>query len=159
MSNLLPLAAKVKASAGSSKEARRIFDGSNETCWSFDLGDPSTSSTMQLTCTLAEPRTMLEVAELRCTFAGGFAAIRVAVLFGYATQDKILDWARVQEVFPKDGNMMQKFGWNTEVAQQAVQAIGRDMDTPVTHIALSLEGSTDGFGRVTVYELGIWTQT
>lgn len=35
--NVLQGATKVKASCGSSKEARHALDDSNETCWTLDL--------------------------------------------------------------------------------------------------------------------------
>lgn len=117
--NVLQSASKVKASCGSSREARCVLDNSNESCWTFDLvrtsgsfeGSPDPSASATLTCTLSKPCAVRELAQWQATFAGGFVPTRM-VLFVALTGSGAKDqWQMVSEAFPKDGNMPQTFAY------------------------------------------------
>ncbi|WFD05583.1 hypothetical protein MVES1_000913 [Malassezia vespertilionis] len=153
---LLQDAAKVKASIGSSKEARCAFDGDEETVWTVELGSPSISAHVLVASTLSAPRRVETWQALECIFAGGFSPIRIVTLAGFAREgSKEVEWIEVQESYPRDGNMQQSFAYEPEAVAATLRARGKRSTDACTHIALRLDGSTDGFGRVIVYRLNV----
>lgn len=120
-------------------------------------GSPSTSAYVVLTCTLGTPCAVDAWKQLWCTFAGGFAPVRIVTAAGFAdaAQPKDIAWVDVHVAYPADGNMAQTFPYAHETIAERLQAHGRAADLPCTHLALRLEGSTDGFGRIIVYNLGV----
>ncbi|WFD26618.1 hypothetical protein MNAN1_001601 [Malassezia nana] len=154
--NVLQSASKVKASCGSSREARCALDNSNESCWTFDLGSPDPSASATLTCTLSKPCAVCEVAQWQATFAGGFVPTRMALfvaLTGSGTEDL---WQMVTEAFPKDGNMPQSFAIDSASLESLLSSLGYPFDVTTEQVRIQFDGSTDGFGRITIYELGLY---
>lgn len=136
----------------------------SETCWTVELvravltqGSPSTSAQVTLTATLDAPCAVSSLQVVHCTFAGGFAPIRVVLLAGFASaaNPKDVAWVELETVYPADGNMAQTFPLKPEHVAQQLQVAAYAVDAACTHLALRLEGSTDGFGRLVVYRLAI----
>lgn len=92
-----------------------------------------------LTATL-EDKQSFDKLTVRCTCGGGFAPVRIAV-------DVLLeDWVEVDAVFPADSNMAQEFPLEVPASVAS---------TETSAIRVRLGGSTDAFGRVILYDLGI----
>ena len=96
---------------------------------------------------------------LQCTFAGGFAPVRIVTIAGFAPPErpKEVAWTDIDVAYPADGNMAQTFDYQRERIDEQLRAQGHTSDAECTHLALRLEGSTDGFGRVIIYKLDIET--
>lgn len=120
-------------------------------------GSPSTSAAATLTCVLSAPIAVGTLQALQCTFAGGFAPVRIVSMAGFAAPDapKDVAWVDFHEAYPADGNMAQRFAYDAAHVQMRLAAQGR-AEAACTHLGVRLEGSTDGFGRVIVYGLGIY---
>lgn len=131
---------KIKAARGSTKEARRALEENDETCWTLDLSSPSTTEFAEMHCTFDQGVPIDQLRTLLCTFGGGFSPIRVVVTAIVDDHEVVL-----ADVYPKDGNMPQSF---------PIEARGMQL---ASKVALRLEGSTDGFGRVVVYHLAVLT--
>ena len=96
---------------------------------------------VSLVLTLPEPIELKKLQTLQCTFAGGFAPVCVAVLAEVGTAPS---WTELESVYPRDGNQPQAFPLATDKKTETV-----------SRLMLRLDGSTDGFGRIVVYELNI----
>ncbi|WFC96604.1 hypothetical protein MBRA1_003265 [Malassezia brasiliensis] len=120
-------------------------------------GSPSTSAQVTLTATLDTPCAVSSLQAVHCTFAGGFAPIRVVILAGIASEanPKEVAWIELATVYPADGNLAQTFPLKREDVASQLQAAAYAADVACTHLVLRLEGSTDGFGRLVVYRLAI----
>ncbi|SHO78016.1 Uncharacterized protein MSYG_2358 [Malassezia sympodialis ATCC 42132] len=154
--NVLQDATKVKASCGSSKEARYALDDSNETCWTLDLGSPDPTASALLTCTLSEACVVRQLAVWQATFAGGFVPVRMTLSVALTGHGKESQWQVVQEAFPKDGNMPQTFHLDTSSLESLLDKHGYPADISTDQVRIQFEGSTDGFGRITIYELRLF---
>ncbi|WFD34627.1 hypothetical protein MCUN1_001468 [Malassezia cuniculi] len=116
------------------------LDGSLETCWTVELGNPAVSTQVTLTATLDEAVRLCELKNVRCTCGGGFSPVRIAV-------DALTsDWVEICAVFPADSNMAQTLPLTIPDALASQEA---------SAVRLRLGGSTDAFGRVIIYELGL----
>lgn len=94
-----------------------------------------------LTATLNE-KVRMSALTVRLTCGGGFAPVRIAV------DTLVDDWVEVGAVFPADSNMAQTLP--LKVPEHVASS-----DTSAVRVRLG--GSTDAFGRVILYELGIDT--
>ncbi|KAN0064535.1 hypothetical protein ACQY0O_002163 [Thecaphora frezii] len=150
--NLLDKEVKVKASSGSSKDAKGILNGDLETAWSSENTSPTQDATTcvsTLTFKLPSERAGLKLSSLHSialTFAGGFSATQAKLL--YATPDDAKQWKQASNLlYPHDSNAKQFFRLDTP--QDA-------RDNEIASLQLELQGSTDDYGRVTVYQVEVY---
>lgn len=128
-------------------------------------GTPSPDVSAELTCTLAEPVALQHVHALTCTFGGGFSPVQVT-LTAHVEKDGEAKAVSLLEIYPKDGNMPQVFPCvrftngrvQVETVKKALCAIGTTSDASANKLSVRFAGSTDGFGRVVVYHLGVMSQ-
>ncbi|XP_054252261.1 nuclear receptor 2C2-associated protein [Indicator indicator] len=107
---------------------QHMFDGSEETCWNSDQG----------TCqwvALEFPSTV-KVSQLHVQFQGGFSS-RLCTLEGCREGEELL---KISQLYPEDTNAMQRF---------------QVEETVLDKLRITFESSTDFFGRVVVYHLGV----
>ncbi|NXT84313.1 NR2CA protein, partial [Zapornia atra] len=108
---------------------KHMFDGSEETCWNSDQG----------TCqwvTLDFPRPV-KVSELHIQFQGGFSS-RLCTLEGCRAGEELV---RISHLYPEDIHAMQ-ISFQVE-------------ETVLDKLRITFENSTDFFGRIVVYHLGV----
>ncbi|NXW85323.1 NR2CA protein, partial [Alopecoenas beccarii] len=111
---------------------KHMFDASEETCWNSDQG---TSQWV----TLDFPGTV-RVSQLHIQFQGGFSS-RLCTLEGCrAGQEPV----KISDLYPEDTNAMQ--------ISFAVE------ETVLDKLKITFENSTDFFGRIVVYHLGVLGQ-
>ncbi|NXL54218.1 NR2CA protein, partial [Podilymbus podiceps] len=111
---------------------KHMFDGSEETCWNSDQG----------TCqwvTLDFPRTV-KVSQLHIQFQGGFSS-RLCTLEGCRAGEELL---KISSLYPEDVNAVQ-------ISFAAFQV----EETVLDKLKITFENSTDFFGRIVVYHLGV----
>ncbi|NXL40135.1 NR2CA protein, partial [Glaucidium brasilianum] len=111
---------------------KHMFDASEETCWNSDQG----------TCqwvTLDFPRTV-KVSQLHIQFQGGFSS-RLCTLEGCRTGEELM---KISSLYPEDINAM-----------QISFAIFQVEETELDKLKITFENSTDFFGRIVVYHLGV----
>lgn len=95
---------------------------------------------MHLTATLEHAQRLGALKTIKCTCGGGFAPIRISV-------DSLADdWIELGSVYPADSNMAQELPLSAP-----------DLASETSVVRLRLCGSTDAFGRVIIYELGLFT--
>ncbi|XP_076215536.1 nuclear receptor 2C2-associated protein isoform X1 [Aptenodytes patagonicus] len=107
---------------------KHMFDTSEETCWNSDQG----------TCqwvTLDFPRTV-KVSQLHIQFQGGFSS-RLCTLEGCRAGEGLV---KISDLYPEDINAMQRF---------------QVEETVLDKLKITFENSTDFFGRIVVYHLGV----
>ncbi|KFW72453.1 Nuclear receptor 2C2-associated protein, partial [Pygoscelis adeliae] len=112
---------------------KHMFDTSEETCWNSDQG----------TCqwvTLDFPRTV-KVSQLHIQFQGGFSS-RLCTLEGCRAGEEGL--VKIADLYPEDINAMQ-------ISFAAFQV----EETVLDKLKITFENSTDFFGRIVVYHLGV----
>ncbi|EPQ29301.1 uncharacterized protein PFL1_03056 [Pseudozyma flocculosa PF-1] len=150
--NLLANEVKVKASSGSSKDAKAILSGDLETAWTSENASPVSdpgSTVSTLTFKLPSDQGGARIGSLHSmalTFAGGFSAMNARLL--YSTESSPTEWKdAAAEVFPYDSNAKQFFRLETNETAK---------DEIATSLRLQLSGSTDDYGRVTVYQVEIY---
>ena len=107
-----------------------MFDGRADTCWNSDGGGGGQWVELALAAPVAS------LAALELVFQGGFVGQGMAVWVGGGGAEPV---ARFQ---PRDGNEPQRF---------ALPAPLRGVD----RLRISFEGSTDFYGRVTIYQLAL----
>ncbi|KAF1557945.1 Nuclear receptor 2C2-associated protein, partial [Eudyptula minor] len=111
---------------------KHMFDTSEETCWNSDQG----------TCqwvTLDFPRTV-KVSQLHIQFQGGFSS-RLCTLEGCRAGEGLV---KISDLYPEDINAMQ-------ISFAAFQV----EETVLDKLKITFENSTDFFGRIVVYHLGV----
>ncbi|EST07039.1 Galactose-binding domain-like protein [Kalmanozyma brasiliensis GHG001] len=145
--NLLSGEVKVKVSSGTSKDGKSILSDSPETCWTSDNlppnSDPSSAHYL-LSFKLAQPISIADLHSLSLTFAGGFSPMSFNIL---ASEQDGKTWSPVvADLFPKDTNAKQYFDISA-IAREAKQA---------SWLRFELNGSTDDYGRVTIYQAEIF---
>ncbi|NWH78379.1 NR2CA protein, partial [Piaya cayana] len=112
---------------------KHMFDTSEETCWNSDQG---TSQWV----TLDFPSTV-KVSQLHIQFQGGFSS-RLCTLEGCRAGEELV---KISELYPQDINAMQiSFGTSFQVEE-----------TVLDKLKITFEDSTDFFGRIVVYHLGV----
>ncbi|KAM6040014.1 nuclear receptor 2C2-associated protein isoform 2-T2 [Theristicus caerulescens] len=115
---------------------KHMFDASEETCWNSD--QPRCRSCLQGTCqwvTLDFPRTV-KVSQLHIQFQGGFSS-RLCTLEGCRAGEELV---KISALYPEDINAMQRF---------------QVEETVLDKLKITFENSTDFFGRIVVYHLGV----
>ncbi|NXT45099.1 NR2CA protein, partial [Pelecanoides urinatrix] len=111
---------------------KHMFDASEETCWNSDQG----------TCqwvTLDFPRTV-KVSQLHIQFQGGFSS-RLCTLEGCRAGEELV---KISDLYPEDINAM-----------QISFAVFQVEETVLDKLKITFEKSTDFFGRIVVYHLGV----
>ncbi|NWT42080.1 NR2CA protein, partial [Rissa tridactyla] len=111
---------------------KHMFDASEETCWNSDQG----------TCqwvTLDFPRTV-KVSQLHIQFQGGFSS-RLCMLEGCRAGEELV---KISDLYPEDTHAMQ-------ISFAAFQV----EETVLDKLKITFENSTDFFGRIVVYHLGV----
>ncbi|KFP70476.1 Nuclear receptor 2C2-associated protein, partial [Acanthisitta chloris] len=106
---------------------QHMFDSSEETCWNSDQG---TSQWV----TLDFPRAV-KVSELHIQFQGGFSS-RLCTLEGCRTGEELV---KISDLYPQDTHAMQ--------ISFAMLVLDK--------LKITFENSTDFFGRIVVYHLGV----
>lgn len=107
---------------------KHMFDASEETCWNSDQG----------TCQwviLDFPR-CVKISQLHIQFQGGFSS-RLCTLEGCREGEEL---ERISTLYPEDSNAMQRF---------------QVEETVLDKLKITFENSTDFFGRIVVYHLGV----
>jgi len=103
-----------------------LFDGREETCWNSDQGSPQF-----ILISFHEPQA--KISQLQIQFQGGFVGNQCHVIINNDTQ-KV-------DFFPDDSNKLQTFPVEL---------------TDVNQLKISFGGSTDFFGRITIYQLNLF---
>ncbi|NXL76270.1 NR2CA protein, partial [Leptocoma aspasia] len=116
---------------------QHLFDGSEETCWNSDQG---TSQWV----TLDFPRPV-KVSQLHIQFQGGFSS-RLCTLEGCRTGEELVT---ISELYPQDSHAMQISLLRMMLHRFQVQ------ETVLDKLKITFGSSTDFFGRVVVYHLGV----
>ncbi|NXJ96483.1 NR2CA protein, partial [Corythaixoides concolor] len=112
---------------------KHMFDASEETCWNSDQG----------TCqwvTLDFPRTV-KVSQFHIQFQGGFSS-RLCTLEGCRAGEELV---KISELYPADINAM----------QISFAALFQVEETVLDKLKITFENTTDFFGRIVVYHLGV----
>ncbi|NXN84974.1 NR2CA protein, partial [Bombycilla garrulus] len=115
---------------------QHLFDGSEETCWNSDQG---TSQWV----TLDFPRPV-KVSEFHIQFQGGFSS-QVCTLEGCRTGEELV---KISELYPQDSHAMQISFPSMETGFQVEETV-------LDKLKITFGSSTDFFGRVVVYHLGV----
>ena len=84
------------------------------------------------------------------TFQGGFVGTRCAVHALPHAPDRSAEWRFMTHIFPEDVNRRQTFDISSGVA-----TANEAKTAAVDQIKLVFEESSDFFGRITVYDLGL----
>ncbi|NXH53493.1 NR2CA protein, partial [Rhabdornis inornatus] len=118
---------------------QHLFDGSEETCWNSDQG---TSQWV----TLDFPRPV-KVSQLHIQFQGGFSS-RLCTLEGCRTGEELV---KISELYPQDNHAMQ-----ISFPRMVIWGDGFQVEeTVLDKLKITFGSSTDFFGRVVVYHLGV----
>ncbi|KDN48213.1 hypothetical protein K437DRAFT_255643 [Tilletiaria anomala UBC 951] len=171
--NLFGKGTLVKASSGLSREAYALVDGSPETSWT-SAGSPSSeadpsSARHSLTFTLRsdvdtddneglsdaeEDETaavqLQKLESLVLTFQGGYSALGVLLLakaqapVGVGEEERS-SWHQLAEFWPEDSNARQEFLIPPSKHNSSARIL-----------RLLLNGSADGFGRITLYGVELY---
>ncbi|NXK84032.1 NR2CA protein, partial [Amazona guildingii] len=115
---------------------KHMFDASEETCWNSDQG----------ACqwvTLDFPRSV-RVSQLHIQFQGGFSS-RLCTLEGCRAGEEL---ERISTLYPEDSNAMQ-------ISFAVLRAEFQLEETVLDKLKITFENSTDFFGRIVVYHLGV----
>ncbi|NXJ81316.1 NR2CA protein, partial [Trogon melanurus] len=115
---------------------KHMFDASEETCWNSDQG----------ACqwvTLDFPRSV-KVSQLHIQFQGGFSS-RLCTLEGCRAGEELV---KISHLYPEDINAMQ-------ISFAALGSGFQVEETVLDKLKITFENSTDFFGRIVVYHLGV----
>ncbi|CDU25803.1 related to TR4 orphan receptor associated protein TRA16 [Sporisorium scitamineum] len=146
--NILSNEVKVKVSSGTSKDAKYMLDGSAETCWTSDNLAPNSdpcSARYLLSFKLAQPISLQHLHSLSLTFAGGFSPMSFNIVA--SEQDGKTWFPAVADLFPKDTNAKQFFDLSGQLSEEVKEA---------NWLRFELNGSTDDYGRVTIYQAEVF---
>ena len=115
----------------------------NETsCWNSDAVPSGSDEPITFTVNFG-PNRMVQVEEIRIQFQGGFVAEECTAYISKGGSGAE-DWVELEEpIEPEDVNDVQTF----EIA---------DEDRTCNMLRLIFEGSSDFYGRVTIYKLEVW---
>ncbi|NWS02726.1 NR2CA protein, partial [Motacilla alba] len=116
---------------------QHLFDGSEETCWNSDQG-----ASQWVTLDFPRP---VKVSQLHIQFQGGFSS-RLCTLEGCRTGEELV---KISELYPQDSHAMQISFPRMEGRQFQVE------QTVLDRLKITFGSSTDFFGRVVVYHLGV----
>ncbi|NWU21896.1 NR2CA protein, partial [Dyaphorophyia castanea] len=117
---------------------QHLFDGSEETCWNSDQG-----TSQWVTLDFPQP---VKVSQLHIQFQGGFSS-RLCLLEGCRTGEELV---KISELYPQDSHAMQiSF-------PRMIPGAGFQLEeTVLDKLRITFESSTDFFGRIVVYHLGV----
>ncbi|NWQ67829.1 NR2CA protein, partial [Neopipo cinnamomea] len=118
---------------------QHMFDASEETCWNSDQG------TIQWV-TLDFPRPV-KVSQLHVQFQGGFSS-RLCTLEGCRAGEELV---KISELYPQDSHAMQISFATSGLGPNPFQV----EETVLDKLKITFENSTDFFGRIVVYHLGV----
>ena len=125
-----------------------MLDDSAETCWTSDNLAPNSdpaSAHYLLSFKFGQPIAVSELHSVSLTFAGGFSPMEFNLL---ASEHDGKTWFPIgSALFPKDTNARQFFDLSALVQAEQRQA---------TWLRFELNGSTDDYGRVTIYQTQIF---
>ncbi|KFO55162.1 Nuclear receptor 2C2-associated protein, partial [Corvus brachyrhynchos] len=107
---------------------QHLFDGSEETCWNSDEG-----TSQWVTLDFPQP---VKVSQLHIQFQGGFSS-RLCTLEGCRTGEGLV---KISELYPQDSHALQIF---------------QVEETVLDKLRITFGSSTDFFGRIVVYHLGV----
>ncbi|XP_077645002.1 nuclear receptor 2C2-associated protein [Lonchura striata] len=113
---------------------QNLFDGSEETCWNSDQG-----TAQWVTLDFPQP---VRVSQLHVQFQGGFSS-RLCTLEGCRTGEELV---KISELYPQDSHAMQ-------ISFPGMQF--QVEETVLDKLKITFGSSTDFFGRVVVYHLGV----
>ncbi|KAF8488681.1 galactose-binding like protein [Gautieria morchelliformis] len=133
---------KVSSTLDKSVGKKYLTDGSAETCWTSGQGTPQ-----YIQLAFPVPVTPTKVS---LTFQGGFVGIRCAIHTRLHSPDQPSEWRFMTHVFPEDVNRRQTFDMSPIPDPPSERTAGA-----VDQIKLVFEESSDFFGRITVYDLGL----
>ncbi|NWR39010.1 NR2CA protein, partial [Tachuris rubrigastra] len=123
---------------------QHMFDASEETCWNSDQG----------TCqwvTLDFPRPV-RVSQLHVQFQGGFSS-RLCTLEGCRAGEELV---KISELYPQDSHAMQiSFATSGLGPTPRCGGTFQVEETVLDKLKITFENSTDFFGRIVVYHLGV----
>ncbi|NXY11905.1 NR2CA protein, partial [Pteruthius melanotis] len=128
---------------------QHLFDGSEETCWNSDQG-----TSQWVTLDFPQP---VKVSQLHIQFQGGFSS-RLCTLEGCRTGEELV---KISELYPQDSHAMQiSFPRMTTGAEfgdflGAILPLFQVEETVLDKLRITFGSSTDFFGRVVVYHLGV----
>ncbi|NXL63003.1 NR2CA protein, partial [Chordeiles acutipennis] len=115
---------------------KHMFDASEETCWNSDQGPCQW-------VTLDFPHTV-KVSQLHIQFQGGFSS-RLCTLEGCRAGEEPV---KISDLYPEDINAMQI---------SLLKGLGgfQVEETVLDKLKITFQKSTDFFGRIVVYHLGV----
>lgn len=120
------------------------LDITNETsCWNSDAVPSGSDEPITFTINFG-PNRIVQVEEIRIQFQGGFVVEECTAHICKGGNCGGEDWLELEEpIEPEDVNDVQTF----EIT---------DADRTCNMLRLSFEGSSDFYGRVTIYKLEVW---
>ncbi|NXO08648.1 NR2CA protein, partial [Oriolus oriolus] len=118
---------------------QHLFDGSEETCWNSDQG-----TSQWVTLDFPQP---VKVSQLHIQFQGGFSS-RLCTLEGCRTGEELV---KISELYPQDSHAMQISFPRVTMMMEGFQV----EETVLDKLRITFGSSTDFFGRVVVYHLGV----
>ncbi|KAK2542205.1 Nr2c2ap [Columba guinea] len=118
---------------------KHMFDASEETCWNSDQG-------LSQWVTLDFPSTV-RISQLHIQFQGGFSS-RLCTLEGCRAGEEPV---KISNLYPEDTNAMQ-------ISFAVPRARFQVEETELDKLKITFENSTDFFGRIVVYHLGVLGQ-
>ncbi|NXV08738.1 NR2CA protein, partial [Cettia cetti] len=151
---------------------QHLFDGSEETCWNSDQvwaqGQGQAAEPPRARCDTAVPTqgtsqwvtlefpSPVKVSQLHIQFQGGFSS-RLCTLEGCRTGEELV---KISELYPQDSHAMQisfprrMAGGNLGIFWEFC-CPGRVEETVLEKLKITFGSSTDFFGRIVVYHLGV----
>ncbi|KAG0230722.1 Nuclear receptor 2C2-associated protein [Actinomortierella wolfii] len=139
MTSLLNSDCRIKVSSVLNRETtlygkQFLTDGNDETCWNSDSGTPQF-----IVVDFGRP---VKIQTIELMFQGGF--VGKTCLLQRCHVPPTNEWIDVTRFYPEDINPLQSFTIEDQ--------------EPTTRVKIVFEGSTDFFGRITVYKLDILGQ-
>jgi len=125
---------KVSSTLDKSVAKKYLVDGNPETCWTSQQGTPQYIQ-------LSSPSPVIPK-RISITFQGGFAGRCCTILINNTSPG----WNTLTRIYPEDVNRAQVFD---------LEADGVSVKEGTSELRIVFEESSDFFGRITVYDLGI----
>ncbi|NXG21345.1 NR2CA protein, partial [Grallaria varia] len=119
-----------------------MFDSSEETCWNSDQG-----ICQWVTLDFPHP---VKVSQLHIQFQGGFSS-RLCTLEGCRAGEELV---KISELYPQDSHAMQ-ISFATSGLGPTPFGGFQVEETVLDKLKITFESSTDFFGRIVVYHLGV----
>ena len=113
-----------------------LFDNCDDTCWNSDQGSP------QFISLNFQRQPLEQISQVQIQFQGGFVGTHCHFLINEETK---------RDFFPEDSSKLQTFNL---VPQQ--ENNDPKFHCPITSLKIVFGGSTDFFGRITIYHLKLF---